>query len=159
MLKMLSVQFAACDCGRCAVRNLWRDCHANKLRAFRGSVPKRSPNSLSLDCSGNAPTSGPTARADARLSLRYEPLHPLVGDFARLVVHVSPAPEVDVLARDDVGANLVVDTFRLKHDDDPVLKRHQPLPSSTRSELSTPFRTCAVTSNDWPCETARRTQC
>ena len=39
------------------------------------------------------------SRADARLSLRYEPLHPLVGDFARLVVHVSPAPEVDVLGR------------------------------------------------------------
>ena len=37
------------------------------------------------------------SRADARLSLRYEPLHPLVGDFAGFVVHVRPAPEVEVL--------------------------------------------------------------
>ena len=52
-------------------------------------------------------------RTDARLSLRYEPLHPLVGDFAGFVVHVRPAPEVDVLAGDKVCVRLIVDALGL----------------------------------------------
>ena len=66
-------------------------------------------------------------RTDARLSLRYEPLHPLVGDFAGFVVHVRPAPEVDVLAGDKVCVRLIVDALGLEDDDYPVLERaHRP---------------------------------